>query len=432
MKYDVVIIGGGSTGTFTALDLSLRGLNVALIERDSLGSGTTGKYHGMLHSGARYAVNDPVSAKECISENMIISNIAPHAITDTGGLFVAVNDEELNYQDKLESGLKGAGIPYHEVPVEDILKEEPNLNPSIKSAIWVPDKVMYAHDLIFSVALTAFTNGARFFPFREVKSFNKDGSSVTGVKVFNKLKNREEEIDADLFVNAAGPWSANVAKMAGIDVEIMPTAGAMGVSDFQLVNHIINRMRLPSDGDIIIPYARNVTITGTTVTLTDDPDNFSVQEEDLQLLLDEGSMMVPKLKDLGFKRHYASIRPLLKGEGAKGGRDASRTFDIFDHEKDGIHGFITVSGGKFTTSRLMAEKTSDLVAEKLGVKEKSRTATTKLIGTNMSEDPEVIAKASGLDYAFVKRLFGTIGTVDEERFNPALLMLLSYAFSEVR
>jgi len=135
MKYDVVIIGGGSTGTFTALDLSLRGLNVALIERDSLGSGTTGKYHGMLHSGARYAVNDPVSAKECISENTIISNIAPHAITDTGGLFVAVNDEELNYQDKLESGLKGAGIPYHEVPVEDILKEEPNLNPSIKSAI---------------------------------------------------------------------------------------------------------------------------------------------------------------------------------------------------------------------------------------------------------------------------------------------------------
>jgi glycerol-3-phosphate dehydrogenase len=80
----------------------------------------------------------------------------------------------------------------------------------------------------------------------------------------------------------------------------------------------------------------------------------------------------------------------------------------------------------------MAEKTSDLIAEKLGVKEKSRTATTKLIGTNISEDPEVIAKASGLDYAFVKRLFGTIGTVDEERFNPALLMLLSYAFSEVR
>lgn len=149
MRYDVVIIGGGSTGTFTTLNLSLRGLNVALIKRDNLGSGTAGKYRGMLHSGARYAVNYPVSANECISENMIISNVAPHSITDTGGLFVAVNDEEPNYKDKLEDGLKGAGITYHKVPVEDILKEAPNLNPSIKYAIWVPDKVIYAYDLIF-------------------------------------------------------------------------------------------------------------------------------------------------------------------------------------------------------------------------------------------------------------------------------------------
>jgi len=67
-----------------------------------------------------------------------------------------------------------------------------------------------------------------------VKSFNKDGSEVTGVKVFNKLKNREEEIDADLFVNAAGPWSANVAKMAGIDIEIMPTAGQWEFQAFSL------------------------------------------------------------------------------------------------------------------------------------------------------------------------------------------------------
>jgi len=103
----------------------------------------------MLHSGAIYAMNDPVSANECISLNMMISNIAHYSITDTGGLFVAVNDEELSYQNKLEGGLKGAGITYHKVPVEDILKEAPNLNPSIKYAIWAPDKVIYAYDLIF-------------------------------------------------------------------------------------------------------------------------------------------------------------------------------------------------------------------------------------------------------------------------------------------
>jgi glycerol-3-phosphate dehydrogenase len=434
MKYDVIIIGGGATGTFTALDLSLRGIKVALVERNSLASGTTGKYHGMLHSGARYAVNDPVSAKECIEENKILTSIAPHTIVDTGGIFVSLTEEELDYQEKLEKGLKATGIPYKELNVEDLLKEEKNLNMSIKSAIWVPDKVMYAHDLIFSVVMTASINGAMFFPFREVKSLKKEGSTVTGVKVLNKIRNMMEEIDADLIVNAAGPWSGKIAQMAGVEVEIMPTAGVMGVTEAQLVRHIVNRMRLPSDGDIIIPYTSNVSITGTTATLIEDPDNFSVQKEELELLLNEGSMMVPKLKEFGFKRYYASIRPLLKvkGESAKTGREASRTFDIFDHEKDGIHGIVTISGGKFTTSRLMAEKISDLVSEKFGIKEKSKTAKTKLLGANISEDAEVIAKVSGLDYSFVKKLMDTIGTVDEERFRPALLMLLSHTFSEVR
>jgi len=434
MKFDAIVIGGGATGSFTALDLTLRGLKVAVVERDSLASGTTGKYHGMLHSGARYAVNDPVSAKECISENAIISNIAPHTVVNTGGFFVAVNNEEVSYQDKLEKGCKDAGIPFFEVSPEDLLKIEPNLNKSIKSAIWVPDKVMYAHDLILSVTLTASSHGAVFLPYREVTGLIKEGHDVKGVQVLNKVKNQTEEIKADITVNAAGPWAAKIAKMAGVDVEIMPTAGAMGVTREQLVNHIINRMRLPSDGDIIIPYTANVSITGTTASIIEDPDNFKISKEDLQLLIDEGSMMVPKLKELGFARYYASIRPLLKvkGKAATAGREASRTFEIFDHEKDNINGFVTISGGKFTTSRLMGEKISDLVAEKLGIREKSKTATTKLLGANISEDAEFLAKSSGLDYFFVKRILETGGGVDEERFKPMVLMLLSYALSEMR
>ena len=86
MKTDATIIGGGATGVFAALDIAQRGLDVILVDRADLASGTTGKFHGMLHSGARYAVRDPESAKECIRENRILSNIAPHAIVDTGGI----------------------------------------------------------------------------------------------------------------------------------------------------------------------------------------------------------------------------------------------------------------------------------------------------------------------------------------------------------
>jgi len=433
MKFDVIVIGGGATGVFTALDLTLRGLNVALVERDALASGTSGKFHGMLHSGARYAVNDPESAKECIEENAVISKIAPHTVVDTGGLFVAVTEDDVRYQDELEKGLKDAGIPFKEIPVEDALKMEPNLNPSIKSSLWVPDKVIHAHDLIFSAALTAAAHGALFFTYREVVDFLKDGSTVEGIKVFNKIKNRTEVIKGEMIVNAAGPWSGKIASLAGVEVEVMPTAGVMGVTPIRLVNHIINRMHLPSDADILIPYSHNISIMGTTATVIDDPDNVTISRDDLDLLIEGGSLMVPKLKEVGFTRAYASVRPLLKikGESEKAGRKATRTFSIFDHEKDGIKGLITISGGKLTTARLMGEKISDFVSEKLGIKEKSKTKEIELLGAKPKEDAETIAKISGLDYNFVKRLFGIIGSVDEERYLPAIRLLLAYATAEV-
>ncbi len=71
-EFDVIVIGGGATGGGTALDLALRGLRVALIERADLTDGTSGRYHGLLHSGGRYAVRDPESARECIDENRIL------------------------------------------------------------------------------------------------------------------------------------------------------------------------------------------------------------------------------------------------------------------------------------------------------------------------------------------------------------------------
>jgi len=432
MKFDVIVIGGGATGVFTALDLTLRGLSVALVERDTLASGTSGKFHGMLHSGARYAVNDPESAKECIEENFILSKIAPHAIVDTGGLFVAITESDLDYQDKLEKGLKSVGIPFKEIPLEDVLKMEPNLNPSIKSSLWVPDKVIYAHDLIFSAALTASMHGARFFTFREAVDFLKNGSEIEGIRVFNKIKNRTEVLKGEIIINAAGPWAGEIAKLAGVEVEIMPTAGAMGVVPARLVNHVINRMRPPSDGDILVPYSYNISIMGTTATIIDDPDNIAISKEDLDLLIEEGSAMVPKLNELGFTRAYASIRPLLKvkGESERAGREVTRTFDIFDHEIDGIKGLITVAGGKLTTSRLMGEKVSDLVSKKLGIKEKCRTKEIELLGAKSKEDAETIAKVSGLDYYYVKSLLETIGGVDEERFLPAIRLLLAYAFTK--
>ena len=433
MKSDVVVVGGGATGVFTCLDLALRGIKVVLVERGGLGSGTSGKFHGMLHSGARYVVNDPAAAVECARENQILSRIAPHVITDTGGLFVGITEEDTEYREDLEAGCKKCEVPYEELAPEMARCLEPKLNPLVKSAVRVSDKVIRAHDLIFCAALTASANGAKLHPYHEVTDFLRDDrKDITGVKTYNSTRSRMEEFRSELIINAAGPWAGKLAQLAGVTVEVICFAGEMGVVPAKICSQVINRMRQPSDGDIMIPYGDNYSIMGTTATVVDDPDELQLSEEDTNLLIDEGSEMFPILRSLGFQRTYASVRPLLKvGKGdEEDARKVSRIYDIFDHERDGVHGLVTVAGGKLTTCRLMGEQIGDIAAKKLGVKEPSRSKEVQLLGSRTDERTQRTLETAGIDRRLVKQIMDTVGTVDEERFMPAFRLLMSYALSE--
>ena len=88
LSTDVIIIGGGATGAGIARDCALRGIDCILLERRDIATGATGRNHGLLHSGARYAVNDQESAEECIKENRILRKIARHCVDETEGLFI--------------------------------------------------------------------------------------------------------------------------------------------------------------------------------------------------------------------------------------------------------------------------------------------------------------------------------------------------------
>ena len=107
----VLIVGGGGTGGALAHDLTLRGLKVTLVERGEFTSGTTGRHHGLLHSGARYAVNDRESAVECIEENTILRRICPGTFEENDGLFVAVTDEDMDVPRRLREGMRGERHP---------------------------------------------------------------------------------------------------------------------------------------------------------------------------------------------------------------------------------------------------------------------------------------------------------------------------------
>ena len=97
IQTEILVIGGGATGTGVIRDLAMRGFKCILVEKGDLTNGTTGRYHGLLHSGGRYVVKDPQAAKECIEENRILRRIMPHCIEDTGGFFTLTpgDDPEL-------------------------------------------------------------------------------------------------------------------------------------------------------------------------------------------------------------------------------------------------------------------------------------------------------------------------------------------------
>src|SRR5512135_372606 len=106
-----IIIGAGFTGCATAHDLALRGFDVTVVERGEIASGTSGRTHGLLHSGGRYCVNDPEAAVECIEENITLRKIAKQCIEFNGGLFVALNEDDLAYGEKFVEGAQTCHIP---------------------------------------------------------------------------------------------------------------------------------------------------------------------------------------------------------------------------------------------------------------------------------------------------------------------------------
>ena len=427
-SFDVIVIGGGIIGLWTALDLSLRGLSVAVVERGVIGGETSGKFHGLLHSGARYAVNDPVSARECIEENMVLTRIASHVIEDTGGYFVAVTREDEEYHDRLVEGLRRVGIPYREVPVEEALREEPALTREARAVIEVPDRVVYGRDMIVSVALTAFKHGTVILEHLEAMRITRHPTGGLAVEAYDRLRGGQLTLHGEAVVNAAGPWAAEVARRAGVEAEVMPTAGTMVVYAGRLTRRVINRMRPPSDGDIVVPYA-STSIAGTTAFLVEDPDNAKPTPEEVEFLTREAAAMIPGIAKLPVLRAFTSIRPLVKipAEPEEAGRRATRSFRIVEHQQP--HGLFTVIGGKFTTARLVAEKLGDRVAHHLGVRKQSKTRETKLAGQNPYQE---LAQLKSEDQTlYLKTVEAYVGSMDEERGRTAAYTALHHLISKL-
>lgn len=418
VRLDAVIVGGGVVGLYTALDLSMRGFKVALIERSYVGSGTSGRMHGLLHSGARYVVRDPAAALECMQENDVISMVAPHAVENTGGYFVALDGDDVEYQEEFLRSLRRVGIWHRVLDPGEALKEEPFLSPRARLVVEVPDKVVYAGDMLASIALTAFSEGALVLEQAELYGIEISGGLVESAIVMDRSSGEVRRLRTQALVNAAGPWAGRVAGMAGVELEVMPTAGVMAVYPRRLTRRVINRLRPPSDGDIVVPY-HGVSVAGTTAKVIEDPDSVSIEDEDLEILSSEASQMIPALSGMRISRSYYSVRPLIKTESSKPSREATRDFKIYTHSKPS--NMVSAIGGKFTTGRLVAEKLSDATSELLGSSKSSITKDKRLLGNDFEELVEALRSSESS--WIVERLRAHSSTLDWERLRGAVLSI---------
>src|SRR4051794_35514214 len=371
LKADVLVIGGGATGVCVAWDAALRGFDVVLVERGDLAEGTSGRFHGLLHSGGRYVVKDPLAAEECVAENAVIRRIIPDCIEDTGGLFVTTPDDDLAYADEFLEGCHKAALPVEELEVGEALRREPRLNPDIRRAFAAPDAAIDVWKSVWAFAGGAAAHGARILTHHKVVGIHRADGAVTGARLLQVHTGEEFDVETGFILNASGPWAAQVLHMAGIeDVGVVPGKGIMIAMNHRLVNTVVNRCTMPSDGDILVPI-RTVSVIGTTDSRVTDPDELPVTQEEVDAMLADGERLVQGFREARALRAWAGVRPLFQD--AKAGevtdtRDVSRTHAVIDHKgRDGVDGLLTMSGGKLTTMRLMAQDLVDAMCDQMGV-----------------------------------------------------------------
>lgn len=304
METQVLIIGGGATGTGLARDLALRGVQCIVAERCDINAGASGANHGLLHSGARYVSTDPIVTKECREESELLKRLAPHCIENTGGLFVAVEGDDEKYVADFPHLCSRCSIPVRALDIKDARELEPALSKNLIAAYAVDDATIDPFKLSLENISQAQQLGTTLLCHNKVVGFKKSGNRIRVASLLNTKTGEETIIEAEQVVNAAGVWVREVSALAGISIDMLYSKGSLLVTDNRLTKRVINRLRRPADGDILVPGGTD-SILGTTSVRIKSLDKICPSIEEVNLIVREGAAMLPILETTRYIRAYA-------------------------------------------------------------------------------------------------------------------------------
>jgi glycerol-3-phosphate dehydrogenase len=416
---DVLVIGGGITGAFIAWDAALRGLKVALVDKGDFGAATSAATSKLIHGGLRYLKTLEVGlVRESLQERRIMEIIAPHLVYPLPFVFPAYGwgkrglpaaISAMVFYDTLSYDRKWINdddkkIPGHEkFSAEEILEMEPILNPDeLKGGVIYYDCQMYNSErLTLEPILSAAEYGADVANYVQVEDLIVHGDAIEGAQVRDLLDDKTYTVRAKVTVNAAGPWAdLMLGKIRGRKHHGL--IRSKGIHIITRALHKDHAMILQTAGGrhfFILPWRGHSLIGTTDVVYKGNPDDFKVTKKDISDFLEEINTTIPAagltMDDVQFQ--YGGLRPIVEKETSVEVEvyDASRKYEIYDHEKDeGIKGFITAIGGKYTTSRNMAQQLVDIICSKLGMKPvKCLTHTTPLYGAEIGRFASFVDRA---------------------------------------
>ncbi|PIQ25495.1 glycerol-3-phosphate dehydrogenase [bacterium (Candidatus Blackallbacteria) CG17_big_fil_post_rev_8_21_14_2_50_48_46] len=388
--YDLLIIGGGITGACIAWDAALRGLKTALVEKSDFSGATSSAPSKLVHGGLRYLKNLEFGlVRESLRERRYLEQIAPHQVDPLPFLLPAYRQSqnsppillagmtlyELLSYDKRWLQDPDKQLPsFHPLSRKETLRRVPQLTPEgLISGLLYYDCLMHSPErLTLDFLQAASEAGADLANYAEVTGFEREGKSLTGVTLQDRIGGENLSLKSKVIVNASGPW-------ADLLLGLMEEEPARHLLRSKGI-HIITRAIAPLDQALtltneqgehlfIIPW-RGYSLIGTTDRQFEGhPDQFKVTSEDIDELIEKTNRMYPAaaLTRTDVRYFYGGLRPIVEKE-TKVKVDsykASRKHEVYDHEEEGIHGLISVIGGKYTTARHLAEQVVDKVYHQL-------------------------------------------------------------------
>lgn len=461
-QYDVLVIGGGIYGAALTWEATLRGLQVALVEKEDFGAETSANSLKMIHGGLRYLQHlDVARVRESVRERRTLMRIAPHLVQPLPTL-VPTYGHGMKSREVMALALlvydvlsadrnRGLADPAKHIPNGRTVSRQEclALAPGIPEkgltggAIYYDAQVINSERLPLAFVKSAAQYGARMANYAEATALLREGDRIAGAVIIDRLTGASFDVRARMVVNTAGPWVNRVLGFAGADEASrrvkLATAlnvvtrqlfeatavGLYGPDTFEDADAILNR---GSRLFFVAPW-RHTSLIGTDYApYTGDPDDFRIVAADVKHFLADFNEAYPAgrltLEDVTFV--HGGLLPMKEASARTGSVRLTKHFNILDHRQDGLEGLLTVVGVKYTTARDVAVRAIDSIFESWGkIPPASTSTTTRLSGGEIVRFDDFVQKKVqadplGIGEAAMRRLATNYGSACEDVLAPAV------------